>query len=141
MTAVRLKVNKIVMKSKVKMCLFSVLRNRHISQPSYSVSPRLSNCSILSPNLSPRLAFQQTQYRTDEKKAQIQKISTFFSRIPPTALAAESFWRSKIYLPTEKKGKRKKESDLEMEAQEKNKHKHVLEENLVGIGDTLHFDL
>jgi hypothetical protein len=28
-----------------------------------------------------------------------------------------------------------------MEAQEKNKHKHVLEENLVGIGDTLHFDL
>ena len=73
MTAVRLKINKIVMKSKVKMCLFSVLRNRHISQPSYSASPRLSNCSILSPNLSPRLAFQQTQYRTDGKKPRYRK--------------------------------------------------------------------
>jgi hypothetical protein len=87
------------------------------------------------------LAYSRKKSRTDEKKAQIQKRSTFFSRIPPTALATESFWRSKIYLPTEKKGKRKKESGLEMEAQEKNKHKHVLEENLVCIGDTLHCEL
>jgi hypothetical protein len=73
------------------------------------------------------LAYSRKKSRTDEKKAQIQKRSTFFSRIPPTALAAESFWRSKIYLPTEKKGKRKKESHglREFHAGERGKKRHA----------------